>query len=1816
MSNIQFYLNDNVNTKMLKQIINDGEIDIKRFLDISIKICNLIKELHKNNIVYGSINAYNILINENTKRATIVNSSLKNESIEYMSPEQMGRVNHKLDYRTDFYSVGVVFYEMITGKLPFQYKGINDLIHSCIAKSPIEPYKFNYCVPKVISDIIMKLMSKNPSERYKSAYGLKSDLEKCRKQLYEKNFISSFPLGLQDISSKFKISSKLYGRNEELNRLIDIFSEVSVDKSQLVFISGESGIGKSSLIREFKKSILNTDAICTYGKFDKHNIAIPYIPFIQAFKSLIDKILSLDESKIKKWKSKLLKALGNNAQIMINIIPDIEIIIGKQAPVEILSVKEEKSRFNDIITKFIQVFVEECKPFILFIDDLQWTDSTSLKVIEHIIKNIRENLLVITSYKNNQNSNRYEIFSTLENIKNNCIKINKINLLPLSEYNICKLIMDSFNTSEDESMELANLAFSKTKGNPFLTKQFFYFLYQNKFIKFDYNRLKWNWDINEIRKSIITSSIAKFIKENIKGFSQQVKYVLEVASCLGDKFNVDTLSLVCNKNKNTIENILEHILDKGILLDEGKGNYTFLHDNIKNIILESMTNEKKEKIHFSIGNSLFKSIDHKSLSKEIFNIVSHLNLSINIIKDDYKKNKLIKLNIVCAQRAKNSIAYLEASNFLNSAIKLLNKNSWRDKYNLTKFLYMELAECEYLSGNLEKSEETINNILKNVVTDMDKANVYNMRIVHYINSLKIQDGIELCKKILKMFSISFIDEKNLLKKHVNEQLLSTWIEIKNKDIKGITHNSILINRKYRVILSILKNFWVLSYICGDNYLSRDIVLKMINISLKYGNNKESVFAYIAFASIIGTKFNDYNLGYDLGLSALELNNKFKGKSLNSKINYLFGAFVNSWKQNLKTDIPYLKKAYNYGIESGDLIYLPYIAFEIPYHRFIAGENLDIILFESSNYLSSLKKNFINFYEFQLIFNETIECLKYSDRYNIIINKYISEGFNIIDKWSSIKQVPLVANYKVMALNILYIFGYYKEALKYSQLDNKTNSAMLGKIIITEHCFYYVLTIMALYKDFSEREKEIYIEIIEENLRRIKVWVKNSPENFLHKYLLIKAEKARILNEDLKAMELYDKAIEESISRGFINIAAIANELAGKYYLSKGRKNVARSYILDSIYIWNNIGAFSKVEQLKSKYCEVLSKINKLAKVIENKNIKNMDLNSIIKISQVISDEMDFDKLLKKLIDILVENAGAQRAYIITEKHNKLWISIGTNEDLDILKNVLLKNYNNIAKSVVYYVKRTGKDVILNNVLEDSTFFSDLYIRESKPQSILCIPITYQGELKGIVYLENNLTINAFTSEKVEILKILASQASISIENSLMYNKVKQLNEDLENKVESRTKELEKIVKILEKEISERRKIEIDLKQSEERYRYLMNVLPDAVYVNCKGINIFSNRSGAELLEFKHANDLVGRSIKNFIVGDCYKVKNNIKNNLLNNKININTLEQKLITKSGKIKFVEVSSTFFPYGNKEATLNVVRDITERKRAEELSKKVEEKTELLNKVMEYDKLKTEFFANISHELKTPLNVIFSALQMLELLFQNMPNCDEKFNCNKYMKMMKQNCYRLIRLITNLIDITKIDAGYLKPNFKNQNIVQIVEDITMSVVSYVEVKGINIIFDTNVEEKIISCDVDKIERIVLNLLSNAVKFTNKGGNIFVNIECKDNKVLISVKDTGIGIPKEKQTIIFERFIQVDKSLSRNQEGSGIGLSLVKSFVEMHGGKINITSELNKGTEFIVEIPNKALPEDIVENEELFYNKDSKIEKINIEFSDIYFK
>jgi predicted ATPase/signal transduction histidine kinase len=1661
-------------------------IELDSFFYISLGVLDSLRKLHKNNTIYKYLNPNNILVTNDLKGVRLLESEFIDKSIQknllYMSPEQIGKIGKNVDFRTDFYSLGATLYIMLTGKLPFSENSEIKLAYSHIAKKPLGLSALNNSIPNAISNIVMKLLSKDPDDRYKSIYGIRKDLKRCQYEFETNGNIENFILGQEDTSDKFKVSEVVYGRNEEIERVMSKYISMINGNREVIFISGSSGIGKSTLMKEIGKRVIKEGGIFISGKCEQYNDNTPYSLIIQSIKELILKMLTESEDNVIKLKKKILSAIGIYGQVIIDVIPEIEYIIGTQPALEKLPPSESENRFNLVMGKVVKALLRTEKPMVIFWDDLQWADVASLKMLDLIaFDNKQQNVLIVGAYIKDKLSANFILKSILKSEVKKGITINNIQLKPLEEKYISNLICNTLSCDKKQSETLTKLVSLKTGGNPFFIKMILESIYSEGMLTFNYKANKWEWDIELINNLDIYNNVLELLIKKIEKLPAKTRELLKVAACIGIEFSLDVLWQSSNSNcGESFINIIPAVED-GILIhskqytDSGCDNiYRFSHNQIFQHFYSSISKDKQNKLHYEIGKVMLYKTYLNRIEEKVFDIVKQFNISYDLIESEKELYTLINLNLIAGKKAKSSTAYNLALRYLRFGHALLKETSWDTHYDLAYDIYIELAECEYINSNISTAEEIFSVILTKSKTKEEKARVYNMRIMMYTHFHDYEKAIDIGLEGLLLFSI--ILGKKISKLVIyNEIIKMKWI-LKGKSIyqvfnKRTIHNK-TIDNKFENKLEIKKLLcnMALAAFFYDTNLYYALTLKEINLVLKYGN--EDSGSYINYAILLCLLFKDYKQSYEIGLLDVTRCESIKDKTVLSRSLSSFSNMIVLWSKNFDVVLEYLERAYRVCAEVGDMEYASYSANSVISVLFMKGEKLEVIsdkLEEYREFVEKLGNNHVanNIAIKNLIINEIIENdsedITESNSFQYILN-------------DDVKSIPLgIYPFKIM---LCYLFNKNIEGEKL--LESGKLEAISLKNSITPPLFYFssYLIMVNLIEENIELNKAKYIKDLIDYKNKMKVWATSCPENYMSYYMLMEAELCRINNELEKAELFYDKVIKHSIQNELVHLTAITSERVGKFYKSKGKQVLYQTYLSQSYYFYKKWGAFRKLRNLEKEHSHLLTdeyieirKKDEYRLLCNMSEVRNMitateldnsfDIMTVVRASQAISGEMLLENLLRKLMKNLIENTGAYWGCLILKKEEEYLVQMeGRIDKLNsmVLKTIKVDDYKHIPKSIINYVKRTRQGIVLKDARSESIFNNDSYIIDEGIKSVLCAPIINNGNILGMIYLENNLSTNVFEEEKLTIVNLLSSQAAISIQNAYMYKEINELNEQLEMKVEERTKSL---------------------------------------------------------------------------------------------------------------------------------IETIR---------------------------YEELRTEFFANISHELRTPLNVIFGGYQMIELMLKdNMPskNGDKIEN---YLSTVKQNCYRLVRLINNLIDITKMDSGYFQLDLENLDIVNVVESITLSVAEYIKNNGVSLIFDTYVEEKVMSFDADKIERIMLNLLSNALKFTSQGGNIIVTMYNRRDTIIISVKDDGIGIPEDKQKSIFDRFIQVDKSLSRNREGSGIGLSIVKSLVELHGGTISLKSELGKGSEFFIEIPVKL---ENIENQVRKVKTQScgnKIEKIQVEFSDIY--
>jgi predicted ATPase/GAF domain-containing protein/tRNA A-37 threonylcarbamoyl transferase component Bud32 len=1415
----------------LKILLQQRTFTLEELLALSIRTTEILGQIHRQNIIHKDINPSNLVLNPNTgvlkiidfgiatqlskQQLTLKNPEVLEGTLGYMSPEQTGRMNRALDYRSDFYSLGVTCYEFFTGKLPFESTEAMELVHCHIAKTPTPICKVNPDVPPILSELIMKLMRKNAEERYQSAWGIKVDLEKCLKNLISFKNLDGFhfKLAQHDCFEHFQIPEKLYGRESEINTLLAGFERAAAGKSEMMLVAGYSGIGKSVLVKEIYKSLSEKRGYFMSGKFDQFQRNIPYSALVNAFKELVQQLLTEHEQQLSVWKEKLLSALGPNGQLIIDIIPEIEWIIGTQPKVPQLGPSESQNRFKLVFQHFMCVFCQPEHPLVLFLDDLQWVDSATLNLLE-LILTVEENtgLYLIGAYRDNEVDPTHPLIMTLDKLRQQGVLIHQITLKPLTFNHLNQLIADSLHQDLEAVSSLTDLVMRKTGGNPFFANQFLYTLYEEDLLKltsFDSNQSglsRWTWDIAQINALNITDNVVDLMIGKLKKLPDSAQHVLRLAACIGNRFDLETLSVIYEKSVIDTFQDLMPVLTEGLILpmsepeiiEENTFNESFiihhsqfLHDRVQQAAYALIDEQQKKAVHLQIGRLLLA--NSKDLEKTLFNIVNQLNKGHDFITDKTEKMQLAKLNLLAGKKAKASTAYPSALRYFTQATWLLENKSWELDYSFFFELYKELAESQYLNGHFDKAESLFQELLVKAQTKTDKAQIFHLQLTLYVNQGHLWEALKIGNQGLALFNQALPTDSKALE------------EIKQTELNNIKQNLTRIDELFnqnemsdpnmKVVMNLLMDMGFPAFI-SQQALFPIIGLRMVNLSLKYGLCEVSAFGYALYGMIQGAILGNYETGYAFGQLALKLNEKFYNRAIACKLLRLYGAYIDSWKRPLIEGIGYLQKSFQAGIDTGDMIYAGYSLNHIFIRRFMSGEPLSQVAEDTMKGLHFLQRTQDKaILELQKMLLHLVKSLQGLTSHPLSFN---SETFNektSVAYWKKIHFNTILAYYHVYKLQINFLYNNYQEAQCEAKQAETYLGNMKGNILEVEQIFFYALSLCAT-DSFAENQVQLNAY-----LDKMAIWSQHAPDNFQSKYFLLQAEIARLTGKNQQAIDLYEQAIAAAHQSRLIQTEALANELAAKFWLAQNKKRYAQLHLQEARYGYQLWEATAKVADLDIKYPQfispkttraILTEATLSATQIASTSTKSrsewLDLNSIMKAAQILSGEIVLNQLLEKMMHIVIENAGAQTGFLLLPKLEQWVIQAQGQVDSDevsVLQSISLENQP-IAQTIIQYVARTQESVVLHDASQQEPFTRDPYIVKQRPKSLLCVPLINQGKLIGILYLENHLTSGAFTQERLNVLNLLSSQIAISIENAFLYNY-------LEQKVAERTQELEQEV---------------------------------------------------------------------------------------------------------------------------------------------------------------------------------------------------------------------------------------------------------------------------------------------------------------------------------------------------------------------------------------------------------------------------------------
>jgi predicted ATPase/class 3 adenylate cyclase len=1414
--------------RSVRELLAERPLSLNEFLDAAIQVVEAIGQLHHARIIHKDINPSNLVINPGTGEVKIIDFGTSTRfttehpvlrrpevlegTLAYMSPEQTGRMNRPLDYRTDFYSLGATFYEMLTRKPPFEADDDMELVHCHIAREPLPPHRHNPDVPLALSKIVGKLLAKKAENRYQSAGGLLADLETVRSRAA----LERFEPGRNDYSDRFLIPDRLYGREQEVKRLLDVFERTLRGRAELMLVGGYSGVGKTALIQEVHKPITRAHGYFIAGKFDQLRRNIPYSGLVAAFGDLVRQLLTESEERLASWRRELNDALAPNGQVILDVLPDLELVIGPQPPVPELSPDAATNRFNRAIGQLLRALCAEDHVLALFLDDLQWADSATLNLLRLVITDeTMERLFLVGAFRENEVDAMHPVSLALRDIRDGGGPVTTLTLAPLGLADVAKLLSDTLQADTGQVTPLARLVVQKTQGNPLFARQFLSALHRDGLIAHgpgaDGARPRWRWNIDAIRAAPITDNVADLLVDKLRRLDNETQDALRLAACIGNRFDVETLALVCDSTQERTHENLQAAVQEELIrpvsestpLDAGDvlspllvQEYRFQHDRVQQTAYGLIEKDRRKGVHLQIGQRLLATLPPAALKERLFEIVDHLDVGRDLLAAVDERRSLARLNVDAGRKASDATAYAAALAYLQVAHELLGDGGWQDAYDLTIAVHRDRADLEYLNGNFARCSELVGITLEHARTDLEKAEVYFTRIAQHTLLTEFQQALDAGWKALALLGIDLPLDDPQAAGVVLGRIAAT---LGDREIASLYDNPDVGTPEMALAQRCLRHLTITAFLSNQDLFPL-IVATATSLSLEHGNAPESALGYANYGLILGAFTGRYREGYEFGRLALRLCSKFEGRAPTATVCLVMGAELAPWVEHVRHAVPVIDRGYREALDSGDILWAGYLVMYRVVLDAFGGKRLDELLDAIPDQLgfTSRTKNpgaGAGILAHQIVAGTLAGRTKSSTDFSA---PDLDEA-RFLRFCEQHDLAMATCFYRILKAQALYLFGRPREALDATDEVAPMLRFIVNHPNLADHRLYQSLALAALWHGGTS-DTALVLDRMRANLEQLRTWADGCPANYQAKRLMVEAELARITGDESAAATLYDQAIEAAHDAQFVHDEALANELAARFVMERRpTSRIGVMYLRDARYAYRMWGAHRKVEELETEFPQLLAEYGDThaagatlaadAAALRPSTMRTgsatLDLHTLLKASQTISGEVVLGRLLQRLMDILIENAGAQRGLFLLERGGELYIEAEgsvVSDDVAVLMSIPIDSpagSSRIPQGVVHFAARTREAVVVDDAQLDERFLADPYVQKHETRSILCQPILHQGRLIGMVYLENNLTNAAFTPERAQLLALLSGQIAVSIQNA-------ELVENLEEKVRERT----------------------------------------------------------------------------------------------------------------------------------------------------------------------------------------------------------------------------------------------------------------------------------------------------------------------------------------------------------------------------------------------------------------------------------------------
>ncbi|MEM5404848.1 MULTISPECIES: trifunctional serine/threonine-protein kinase/ATP-binding protein/sensor histidine kinase [Paraburkholderia] len=1716
---------------------------LERFLQLAIDIVSALGKAHQRGLIHKDIKPAHILVNDSTGEVRLtgfgIASRLPRErqspehpeliagTLAYMAPEQTGRMNRSIDSRSDLYALGVTLYEMLTGTLPFTALDPLEWVHCHIARQPAAPHERVSGIPAPLSAIVMKLLSKPAEDRYQTAGGLEWDLRKCLSEWQAAHRIDPFPLGTHDTTRQLLIPEKLYGRCNEIATLLEAFERVATQGTRdLVLVSGYSGIGKSSVVNELHKVIVLPRGIFISGKFDLRLRDIPYSTLAQAFAELIRQILNGQDAEIAHWRDVIEKAVGQHGRLLTDLIPELASLIGPQPAVPVLSPLETQLRFQAVFQKFVGVFARAEHPLVIFLDDLQWLDPATLTVVEYLITHPdMHHVLLIGAYRDNEVAPGHPLIEMLSSIREAGTKVHEIVLGPLSPEDFAELLCDAFRCTREQALPLARLVHQKTDGNPFFAGQLLTNLVEEGLLEFEPDSASWRWNLEQIDAKGFTDNVVELMVRRLQRLSPRAQDAVKLLACLGSQADFGTLASVWDDSEARVHADFADAVRAGAIVCMDRS-FKFLHDRVQEAAYALIPAESRAEHHLRIGRLLLSKLDEADIATRIFDLVNQLNHGSELMVERPERHRAATLNLDAAKKAKASTAYRSACNYLAAAASLLSQQGWDDSYELTFGVWFERAECEFLLSHFGEATLWIDDILLRARSKIHRAEAYRLRMVLQLVNADNASAVRTARECLEMFAIDLPDHPT--DDEVSAEFDAVFAHLGARPIESLLELPMMEDLEMREVMQIFHMLGQTAYFTDMN-LAQTIACRMVVVTLEYGTTESAVIAYAFTSILLGPFFHRYQDGEAFARLAVAVAEKHRFVAQQVAAHFFMQMAV-LWTQPIEVALGCVDTARRYARETGEVIYASFSLEHRLTDLLARGYRLNEAWLDSINAIEFVKRiHFRHVHDILCSIQHFIQRLRgrASDETPIedaTIDAQIAEGgIAVVNCFHWILQVQRH-----------YLLGEPEKALACAAKASPLLWSTRCHIQFANYCLYHSLALAAVHNSASAaRQAEIKADITA-NIEAFATWAKSCPITFAHKHLLLRAELARLNGHDMQAMRFYEHAARSAGEQGFVQDQALANELAAQCCLAAGLERAAHAYLREARDAYSQWGAHGKIEQLDRLYPLSKPEAAPVPRVTIEELGEQLDLATIVKTAQAISGEMVLENLIKSLMTTAIEHAGAERGLLILRQGALQRVEAeATIQGSRVIVELPQQSPNSLAlpDSLLRYVTSTHEPVIIDDASVENRFSGDPYIRQKCARSVLCLPLLKQAGLIGVLYLENNLAPGVFAPKRIALLKLLASQAAIALENARLYR---------------------------------------DLAEREAKIRRLVDSnIVGILIADLEGRILEANDAFLRMLGYGRDDLLVGRLSWRDLTPPEWIERTNTEWEKLEKTGILQPYEKEYFRKDGSRVPVLIGIAMLGENSTEA-IGFVLDLSELKRAEADARQMQLELAHANRVTAIGQLA----ASISHEMKQPIAATtVNASTGLRCLGLDPPDVEEARRAFDRIVRDARRAGEVIKRIHGLVIKAPMSNEILQIN-------EAIREVMALTSSEATRNGVSVRLRLAEDLPAIKGDRVQIQQVILNLIINAIdamSAVDKGPRELTidTAMSEPGVVLVAVRDSGPGIAPENIERLFEPFYTTKAS------GMGMGLPICHSIVETHGGRLWAGNHAGRGAIFQFTLP-----------------------------------